>query len=217
MSPPKAVIEPRYTLPELDYDFGALEPHISGKIMELHHGKHHAGYVKNTNLTITLLEEARATEDVTRLAALEQTLAFNLSGHVLHSILWKNMKPKGGDRPDGALASAIDKNFGSFEKFQRQLTEIASIIMGSGWAALIWEPIGDRLLATQIHDHQSNLIPGGVPLMVIDAWEHAYYLQYRNQKTAFFDAAWHLWNWEDVADRYAAARRHLFVPGGPCG
>ena len=213
----KAASVPRYTLPELDYDFSALEPHISGRIMELHHGKHHAGYVKNTNLMITLLEEARATEDLTRLAALERALAFNLSGHVLHSILWKNMTPKGGDRPDGALARAIDRDFGSFETFRRQLTEVASTIMGSGWAALIWEPVGGRLLATQIYDHQSNACQGGVPLMVIDAWEHAYYLQYQHQKTFFFEAVWHLWNWKDVAERFAAAQRlNLLVPGGAC-
>lgn len=205
---------PPYSLPKLDYDFGALEPHISGRIMELHHGKHHAGYVKNTNLAIAQLEEARATDDFTRLAALERSLAFNLSGHVLHSIFWKNMTPKGGDRPDGALARAIDKDFGSFEKFKRHLTEVASTIMGSGWAALIWEPIGGRLLATQIYDHQSNLSQGGVPLMVIDAWEHAYYLQYQDQKTVFFDAVWHLWNWKDVTERLAAAQHlNLFVTG----
>jgi len=187
MSFPQAVPAARYALPDLDYDFGALEPHISGKIMELHHGKHHAGYVKNINLTITLLEETRATEDFTRLEALERALAFNLSGHVLHSILWKNMTPKGGDRPDGALAHAIDENFGSFEKLQ-------------------------------IYDHQSNLGQGGVPLMVIDAWEHAYYLQYQNEKRSFFEATWHLWNWNDVAERFAAARRlNLLVPGSAGG
>jgi superoxide dismutase, Fe-Mn family len=212
------VLVPRYTLPDLDYDFGALEPHISGRIMELHHTRHHAAYVRNTNHTITLLEEARATEDFTRIAGLEHALAFNLSGHILHSILWKNMTPNGGDRPDGALARAIDGNFGSFDRFKRQLTEVASSITGSGWAALIWEPVGRRLLATQIHDQESNLSQGSVPLMVIDAWEHAYYLQYQNQKAAFFEAAWHLWNWEDVAERLAAAQRlHLRVPGGARG
>jgi Fe-Mn family superoxide dismutase len=204
---PTAVLPSPYTLPALDYDFGALEPHISGTILELHHGKHHAGYVKNTNLTITLLEEARATTDFSRLPALDRALAFNLSGHLLHSILWKNMTPKGGGRPDGALAWAIDGNFGSFEKFRQQLTAAASSLMGSGWAALVWEPIGGRLLATQIHDHQSNLSQGCVPLMVIDAWEHAYYLQYQHRKTAFFEAVWQLWNWPDVAERFAAARR----------
>jgi len=206
--PPQAGPVPRYTLPDLGYDFGALEPHVSGRILELHHDQHHAGYVKNTNLTLTLLDEARETSDVTRLPALEQALAFNLSGHILHSLLWKNMTPHGGERPEGALASAIDKDFGSFERFKQELTGAAATLMGSGWAALIWEPIGGRLLATQIHDHQSNLSPGGVPLMVIDAWEHAYYLQYRSQKTAFFEAVWHLWNWDDISRRLAAAQRH---------
>jgi Fe-Mn family superoxide dismutase len=204
---PEAAPAPRYTLPELDYDYGALEPHISGRIMELHHGKHHAGYVKNANLTITLLEEARAAESFTHLAELERALAFNLSGHVLHSILWKNMTPKGGDRPDGELARAIDRSFGSFDRFRRQMTEAASTILGSGWAALTLEPVGECLLIMQVYDHQSNLCQGGVPLMLIDAWEHAYYLQYQDQKTAFFEAVWHLWNWKDVAERFAAATR----------
>ncbi|HXU11153.1 MAG TPA: superoxide dismutase [Candidatus Binatia bacterium] len=198
---------PPYTLPDLDYDFGALEPHISGTIMELHHGKHHAGYVKNANLTLGRLDEARAMEDFTRLAALERALAFNLSGHILHSIFWKNLAPKGGDRPDGELARSIDRDFGSFDRFSRQLTEVAATIMGSGWAALIWEPIGKRLLITQIYDHQSNLSQGGVPLMVIDAWEHAYYLQYRDSKSEYIEAVWRLWNWKDITGRFEAARR----------
>jgi Fe-Mn family superoxide dismutase len=128
--------------------------------VELHHGTHHAGYVKTTNLTMTLLEEAREAGDLTRLPALKHALAFNLSGHILHSLLWKNMTPNGGDRPDGTLARAIDEHFGSFEKFSLELTEVASTLMGSGWAALIWEPIGRRLLTTQIYDHQSNVSPG---------------------------------------------------------
>lgn len=197
-----------YVLPELDYDYAALEPHISGQIMELHHGKHHAAYVKNANDTIAALDAARASEDYTRLVFLERSLAFNLSGHILHSIFWKNLTPKGGGRPDGELARALDGDFGSFERFQRQMVAVASTIMGSGWAALTWEPIAGRLLITQIYDHQSNLNQAGVPLMVIDAWEHAYYLQYRNQKAAFFEAVWHLWNWRDIAARYVAAR-HL--------
>lgn len=195
---------PTYTLPDLQYDYGALEPHISGKIMELHHDKHHAGYVKGANETLEKLDEARSKEDFTRLGALEKALAFNLSGHVLHSLFWENLDPKGGDRPHGPLAEAIKKDFGSFEKFKRQLTEVASTIMGSGWAALIWEPLGGRLLTTQIYDHQSNLSQGGIPILVLDAWEHAFYLQYQNRKTEFFEAVWNLWNWEDVSKRYLA-------------
>src|SRR5581483_966976 len=122
-----------YTLPDLPYDYSALEPHISGKIMELHHGKHHAGYVKNANSALQQLEEARDKEDFARLAALERALAFNLSGHILHSIFWKNMMPKGGGTPDGDFLAAIERDFTDFSRFRRQLSEVASSIMGSGW------------------------------------------------------------------------------------
>src|SRR5687767_16016369 len=135
----------RYVLPDLGFDFGALEPDISGEIMELHHGKHHKAYVDKANETLDKLEEARGKEDFERLAGLEKALAFNLSGHVLHSVFWKNMVPKGGDAPTGALADAIRRDFGSFDAFKAQLTEVASTVMGSGWGTLVWEPIGQRL------------------------------------------------------------------------
>jgi Fe-Mn family superoxide dismutase len=205
-----------YTLPDLQYGFGALEPHVSGAIMELHHDKHHAAYVKAANTALEQLDEARAKGDYTRLAALERSLAFNLSGHILHSIFWTNLTPKGGGQPDGELARAIARDFGTFDRFKQQLTEVASTIMGSGWGALIWEPLGGRLLTTQIYDHQSNLSQAGVPLMVIDAWEHAYYLQYKNQKVAFFNAVWNLWNWSDIAARFASANKvKLDMNDGP--
>jgi superoxide dismutase, Fe-Mn family len=198
---------PQYVLPDLRYDYGALEPHISGKIMELHHDKHHAGYVKGANTAIEKLDEARDKEDFTRVAAMEKALAFNLSGHVLHSLFWQNLTPKANDRPDGKLGERIKNDFGSFEKLKKQMNEVAGTIMGSGWAALVWEPLAGRLLTTQIYDHQSNLAQGGIPLMVIDAWEHAFYLQYQNRKTEFFDAIWNCWNWKDVAERFEAARQ----------
>jgi superoxide dismutase, Fe-Mn family len=196
-----------YVLPDLLYDYGALEPHISGRIMELHHSKHHATYVKNANETLQKLDEARDKGDLTKLAALERALAFNLSGHVLHSLFWRNLTPGAADRPPGELARQIDRDFGSFDKLKAQLNGVASTVMGSGWAALVWEPLGQRLLTTQIYDHQSNLAQGGMPLMVIDAWEHAYYLQYENRKTEFFDAIWNVWNWDDIADRLRSARK----------
>jgi Fe-Mn family superoxide dismutase len=195
----------RYTLPDLPYDISALEPHISGKIIELHHGKHHAAYVKNANSVLDALDEARQKEDFAKLGYLERALAFNLSGHILHSIFWRNMQPKGGGTPQGELAAAIQKDFGNFQRFRKQLIEVASTIMGSGWAALVYEPVGKRLLITQIYDHQSNLAQAGVPLMVLDAWEHAYYLQYQNRKTEFFDAIWNVWNWQDISARYKTA------------
>lgn len=197
---------PRYRLPDLRYDYGALEPHISGRIMELHHDKHHATYVTGANTALEQLDEAREKEDFSRLAALERALAFNLSGHVLHSLFWQNLTPKGGARPDGELAQAIERDFGGFDQFKKQMNQAAATIMGSGWAALVWEPVGGRLLTTQIYDHQSNLSQAGMPLLVIDAWEHAFYLQYQNRKTEFFDAVWNVWNWRDVAERYKAAR-----------
>ena len=204
---------PTYVLPDLDYDFGALEPHISGEVMELHHSGHHKGYVEKANETLEKLDEARAKEDFTRIGAFEKALAFNLSGHVLHSIFWKNLTPGGGGEPRGELGRLIARDFGGFEPFKAQLTKVAGTIMGSGWATLVWEPLSRKLMTSQIYDHQSNLSQGGVVLLVIDAWEHAYYLQYRNQKIAFFEAVWNLWNWDDVNVRLESARRlDLQVP-----
>jgi Fe-Mn family superoxide dismutase len=195
-----------YELPDLRYDYGALEPHYSAQTLELHHDKHHAAYVKGVNDALEKLGAARASGDLSAIVGLEKTLAFNLSGHVLHSIFWQNLSPKSGGRPSGELAAAIQEHFGSFEKLKRQLNEVASTIMGSGWAALVWEPLGSRLLTTQIYDHQSNLNQGGIPLLVLDAWEHAFYLQYENRKADFFEAVWNVWNWGDVAERFEAAR-----------
>jgi len=195
-----------YVLPDLAFDPGALEPHVSGRIIELHHGKHHAAYVKGANTTLEQLQESRAKGDLTRVAALERALAFHMSGHILHSVFWKNLTPKGGDAPTGALAAAIDKDFGSFDAFKKQMNEAAATIMGSGWAALVWEPVGKRLLISQIYDHQSNVSQGAAPLMVIDAWEHAFYLQYENRKTDFFAALWNVWNWNDIQARFSKAK-----------
>jgi Fe-Mn family superoxide dismutase len=196
-----------YMLPDLRYDYAALEPHVSGHIMELHHDKHHAGYVRGANDTLEQLEEARVKGDFTRLAALERALAFNLSGHILHSLFWQNLTPRGNEQPEGLMADAIAKDFGSFAAFRGQLTKAASTIMGSGWAPLVWEPVGRRLLTTQIYDHQSNLAQGGIPLMVLDAWEHAYYLQYETRKADFFQAVWAIWNWKDIGTRFETARQ----------
>ena len=133
-------------------------------------------------------------------------MAFNLSGHILHSLFWKNLSPNGGGKPEGELAHAIDRDFGSFEGLKGQFVNAAMTTMGSGWAALAWDPAGQRLITTEIHDHQSEMTPGAVPLMVLDAWEHAYYLQYQNDKAKFFEAVWNLWNWKDIGERYKKAK-----------
>jgi superoxide dismutase, Fe-Mn family len=196
-----------YTLPDLPYDYAALEPHYSGQILELHHDKHHAAYVAGANTTLEKLAEARDKGEFGSIVGLEKTLAFNVSGHVLHSIFWKNLSPDGGDKPNGDLASAIDEHFGSFDGFQAQLTQATTTIQGSGWGVLAWEPLGQRLLVEQVYDHQGNVGNGSVPLLAFDAWEHAFYLQYKNVKADFVAALWKIVNWDDVGSRFAEARK----------
>ncbi len=197
---------PVYTLPELPYDPGALEPHISGRIMELHHDKHHATYVKGANTALERLEEVRATGDFATIAMLERDLAFNVSGHVLHSVLWTNLSPNGGGEPTGSLATALEEGFGGVEAFTKQMREAAGSIQGSGWALASWEPMAGRLVVQQVHDHQGQHGQGTVPLLAIDAWEHAYYLQYENRKADYFAAVWNVVDWSDVERRFEAAR-----------
>jgi Fe-Mn family superoxide dismutase len=196
----------QYTLPDLNYDYAALEPHLSARILELHHDKHHAAYVKGANTVLEKLAEARSSDSFETINQLEKNLAFHLSGHVLHSIFWLNMSPDGGGEPDGDLATAIKEHLGSFDACKAQLTEAAMNVQGSGWGALSWEPVGQRLILEQVYDHQGNVGQGGPPLLVLDMWEHAYYLQYENRKGEWVDAFWNLVNWPDVADRFEKAR-----------
>jgi superoxide dismutase, Fe-Mn family len=197
---------PTYTLPDLDYDYGALEPAMSGEILELHHDKHHATYVKGANDTLEQLAEAADQATPTQTVGLEKTLAFNLSGHVLHSIFWKNLSPDGGDRPGGELATAIDEHFGSFDGFAKRLSTATTSVQGSGWGVLGYEPLSGRLIIEQLYDHHGNVGLGSTPLLVFDAWEHAYYLQYKNVKPDYVDRLWTLINWADVTARYTAAK-----------
>ena len=200
-----------YELPPLDYDYAALEPHYSARVLELHHDKHHKAYVDGANAALEKLAAARASGDLSGIVGLEKTLAFNLSGHVLHSLFWKNLSPDGGDRPTGDLSSAIDEFFGSFDAFSAQLTEATVTVQGSGWGALKWEPVGERLFIEQIYDHQGNVGQGGVPLLVIDAWEHAYYLQYENRRAEYVKAIWNVVHWTDVAARFERARGLVLI------
>jgi Fe-Mn family superoxide dismutase len=196
-----------YSLPELGYDYSALEPHYQAENLEIHHSKHHAAYVAGANATLERLEEARAAENYAGLVGLEKTLAFNISGHVLHSMFWKNLTPGGGGRPGGDLAGAIDEHFGSFDAFRAQLGQAAVLVQGSGWGALAFEPLGRRLVIEQIYDHHANVAQGSVPLLVFDVWEHAYYLQYRNVRADFVEALWNLVNWPDVEERFTRAQQ----------
>jgi len=196
----------KYTLPDLDYDFAALEPHISGRIMQLHHGKHHAAYVAGANATLDLMAEAREKNDLTWVNKLQKDLAFNLGGHVNHSIFWKNLSAAGGDKPTGELAAAIDEFFGSYDGFRAHFTANAMGIQGSGWSILAWDVLGQRLIIEQLYDQQGNLVAASVPLLMLDMWEHAFYLDYQNVKADYVAAFWNIVNWQDVQDRFEAAR-----------
>ncbi|MDO5720567.1 MAG: superoxide dismutase [Actinomycetaceae bacterium] len=195
-----------YTLPDLDYDYAALEPHISAQIMELHHSKHHNTYVQGANTALEKLEEAREKDDNAAINLYMKNLAFNLGGHSNHSVFWKNMTPEGQGRPEGELASAIDEYFGSFEKFQAQFTAVATGIQGSGWGVLAYDTIGQRLTLFQLYDQQGNVPVGVVPLLMLDMWEHAFYLDYKNVKGDYVKAWWNVVNWDDVAKRFETAR-----------
>ena len=195
-----------YTLPELDYDYSALEPHISAQIMELHHSKHHQAYVTGANTALEKLAEARETGNFAAINKLEKDLAFHLGGHVNHSVFWKNMSPEGGGEPDGDLAAAIEEFFGGFEGFQKQFNEVANGIQGSGWSMLVWDTLGQRLNINQLFDQQGNLPVGQLPILQLDRWEHAFYLQYKNVKGDYVKAWWNVVNWADVAKRLDAAR-----------
>jgi Fe-Mn family superoxide dismutase len=195
-----------YTLPDLPYDYSALAPHIAAEIMELHHSKHHATYVKGLNDTLEKLAAAREGGDFGAIVGLEKTLAFNLGGHVNHSIFWKNLSPDGGDKPDGELAAAIDESFGSFDAFQAHFTAAATTIQGSGWAILGWDALAGGLLIHQLYDQQGNLPAGQIPIVMLDMWEHAFYLQYKNVKPDYVKAWWNVVNWADAQARFDAAR-----------
>jgi Fe-Mn family superoxide dismutase len=195
-----------YTLPDLPYDYGALAPHIAGEIMELHHSKHHQTYVTALNGVLDKLAEARNNNDFSAIVGLEKTLAFNLGGHVNHSTFWTNLSPDGGDKPTGELAAALDEHFGSFDAFHAHFTATATTIQGSGWAILGWDQLGKRLLIHQLYDQQANLPAGQIPLVLLDMWEHAFYLQYKNVKPDYVKAWWNVVNWADASERFEAAR-----------
>ena len=194
-----------YTLPDLPYDYAALEPHVSARIMELHHGKHHQAYVTGANTALAKLAEARDAGDLAAVNLHEKNLAFNLGGHVNHSVFWKNLSPQGGE-PTGDLASAIDEQFGGLEKLKAQFTAVAAGVQGSGWGVLAYDTLGSNLVTVQLYDQQGNLALGLVPLLMLDVWEHAYYLDYQNVRADYIKAFWNIVSWEDVAQRLSTAR-----------
>lgn len=198
----------KYELPPLPYAYDALEPHIDEQTMRLHHDKHHLAYVNGLNNALEKLEQARAAGDLGLVKHWSREAAFHGSGHLLHSIFWPNMAPAGnggGGEPSGELAAQIVRDFGSFAAFKAHFSAAANQVEGSGWALLVWEPLGRQLEVLQAEKHQ-NLTQWGVrPLLVLDVWEHAYYLKYQNNRAAYVEAWWNVVNWSDVAERFKAA------------
>ena len=194
------------TLPDLPYATDALEPWYDAATVALHHDKHHAGYVAGYNATLDKLAAARAAGDFGAITALERLLAFHGAGHVLHSVFWTNLAPHGGGRPAGDLAAAIERDFGSFEGFDGQLRAAAAGVQGSGWGVLAAEAGSGALAVLAVENHQHQLLPGWVPVLALDVWEHAYYLKYQNRRAEWISAVMdHLVSWDDVARRWAAA------------
>ncbi len=200
-----------HTLPPLPYKYNALEPAISARIMELHHDIHHKSYVDGLNKAELALQEARKKNDFDLIKHWERELAFNGAGHYLHTLFWRVMSPKGG-KPDSELLSAIEKSFGSFKQFKQQFTNAANKVEGSGWAILVWSPVSRRLEILQAEKHQNLSQWDIVPLLAIDVWEHAYYLQYENKRKQYIDNWWSIVNWNEVNKRFAKARQLTWKP-----
>lgn len=197
----------KHTLPDLKYDFNALEPYISADIMKLHYEKHHNAYVTNLNITQEKLGEAVAKGDVNATITLQPALKFNGGGHINHSIFWKNLSPTGGGEPSGDLLEAIKADFGSFELMKSELVTASAAIQGSGWGWLGYNPVSGRMrIATCPNQDPLQATTGLIPLFGIDVWEHAYYLQYKNVRPDYVKAIFNVANWADVAENYAAAR-----------
>jgi len=197
-------IEP-YALPPLPYPYDALEPHLDARTLTLHHDKHHAGYVKGLNTALDKLAEARAKEDFSAVQDLSRLVAFHGCGHLLHTLYFANLGPKPGPAK-GALLEAIKAQFGSEAALKGQLLAACNTAAGSGWGVLAYEPVGRRLLVLQIEKHENQHLVGSAPLLVLDVWEHAYYLQYQNLRADYLNAIWNVINWEEVGRRFDQAR-----------
>lgn len=192
----------RYALPELPYDYDALEPHIDERIMELHHSEHHQGYVDGANDALDTFEEMRSDGEFEDVKAAKRDFSFNFSGHVNHTIFWQNMSPDGGGEPDGEFRSALEDQFGSFEAFQDEFTAAAENVESNGWAMLFYEPIADLLVIGQVESQNGLAHQGAIPLLTLDVWEHAYYRQYENERASYIEEWWNVVDWTDVCRRY---------------
>jgi len=201
-----AAVRAKHTLPDLAYDYGALEPAISGRIMELHHSKHHATYVAGLNAAEEKVAEATSKGDVKTAIATKALLNFHGGGHLNHTLFWENLAPKssgGGEPPSGQLAKLIEQKWGGYDSFKKEFNASLAGIQGSGWSWLVKDKqTGDIRIVTRAN--QDPVVGNEIPLLGIDAWEHAYYLQYENRKAEYFSAIWDVINWKAAEKRLGA-------------
>ncbi|MBI4709026.1 MAG: superoxide dismutase [Candidatus Portnoybacteria bacterium] len=198
-----------YTLPELKYKFKDLEPYISENQLQIHYEKHHQAYVRSANSILEKIDKARKARLDLDMKAVLKELSFNIGGHLLHSLFWQNMAPskKNNAEPGGVLKELLKKEFGSFERFKQEFAQTALSVEGSGWAALAFCSQTARPINMQIEKHNNNIYPAFSILMVLDVFEHAYYLDYRNDRTKFIEAFWNIVNWEEVEKRFKKAAK----------
>lgn len=201
-----------HVLPPLPYPHDALEPYIDGETMRLHHDIHHKSYVDGLNKAERMMEEARKKGNFDLLKHWEREAAFNGAGHYLHTIFWCVMSPDGGGKPDGELLKQIETDFGSFDKFKAHFSQAAEKVEGGGWAILVWSPRSRRLEILQAEKHQNLTQWDVVPLLVLDVWEHAYYLKYRNERARYVEAWWNVVNWPCVEQRFREASKLVWTP-----
>lgn len=197
-----------YSLPKLLYDYRDLAPHISEQQLQIHHQKHHQAYVNGANAILERLDKARKEGTDFDVKATLKDLSWNIGGHLLHSLFWANLAPAskgGGGKPGGALSTAIEKEFGSFERFKKEFTKAAASVEGSGWAALTFCRQTRRPIIMQIEKHNTNVYPMFRILMVLDVFEHAYYIDYKNDRAKFIEAFWNIVNWPEINKRLEEA------------
>nr|WP_235788537.1 superoxide dismutase [Salipaludibacillus sp. CUR1] len=201
-----------HRLPPLPYRYDALEPVIAEEIMRLHHQEHHQSYVDGLNKAEMEMKKARETDDFDLIRHWEREAAFHGAGHYLHTMFWKNMSPAGGGKPSGQLLRQITQDFGSFDAFKRHFSEAANKVQGVGWALLVWAPRARRLEILQAEFHHLLSQQDMIPLLGLDVWEHAYYLQYKNKREEYVDNFWKVIDWDNVAARFKQARQVKWEP-----
>ncbi len=196
-----------YALPQLSYGYKDLEPYMSEEQLRIHHSKHHQAYVNGANAILERLDKARKENAEIDIKSTLKELSWNVGGHLLHSLFWGNLAPpsRGGGKPSGVLADTIVKEFGSFERFQKEFSQAASTVEGSGWAALTLCRQTGRPMIMQIEKHNTNVYPMFRILMVLDVFEHAYYIDYKNDRGKFIEAFWKIVNWNEVEKRLEEA------------